>query len=58
MVAEPHIRSPLEAAGTKIPHTRGHGSEDGTNLEGGILQPGASAAHPPRSDEVLASSMR
>ena len=22
--AEPHIRSPLIAAGTKIPHTRGH----------------------------------
>src|SRR5258708_36608000 len=50
--AEPHIRSPLRAADTKIPHTRGHRArEDGTNLYGGILQSGRYAAHPPRSDE-------
>src|SRR6201997_5949338 len=50
--AEPHIRSPLRAADTKIPHTRGHRArEDGTNLYGGILQPGRYAAPPPRPDE-------
>src|SRR5712671_6140613 len=50
--AEPHIRSPLRAADTKIPRTRGHRArEDGANLYGGILQPGRYAAHPPRSDE-------
>ena len=38
--AEPHIRSPLIAAGTKIPHTRGHRARKGTNLYRGILQPG------------------
>jgi len=54
--AEPHIRSPLRAADTKIPHTRGHRArEDGTNLYGGILQPGRYAAHPPRSDEGFPS---
>jgi hypothetical protein len=31
--------------------------EDGTNLYGGILQPGRYAAHPPRSDEAFASPM-
>jgi hypothetical protein len=31
--------------------------EDGTNLYGGISQPGRYTAHPPRSDEALASSM-
>src|SRR6266446_907748 len=54
--AEPHIRSPLRAADTKIPRTRGHRArEDGTNLYGGILQPGRYAAHPPRSDEGFPS---
>src|SRR4051794_24197563 len=44
--------SPLRAADTKIPHTRGHRArEDGTNLYGGILLPGRYAAPPPRSDE-------
>jgi hypothetical protein len=35
--AEHHIRSPLRAADTKIPRTRGHRArEDGANLYGGI----------------------
>src|ERR1700733_14664860 len=39
--AEPHILSPRIAAGTKIPHTRGHRArKGGTNLYRGILQPG------------------
>src|SRR6202521_1070526 len=29
--AEPHIRSPLIAAGTKIPHTRGASGSEGRN---------------------------
>jgi hypothetical protein len=50
--AEPHIRSPLIAAGTKIPHTRGRRArKGGTNLYRGILQPGRYAVHPPRSDK-------
>jgi hypothetical protein len=48
--AEPHIRSPLIAAGTKIPHTRGHRArKSGTNLYHGILQPGRYAVRSPRS---------
>src|SRR5260370_17051502 len=48
--AEPHIRSPLIAAGTKIPHTRGRRArKGGTNLYRGILQPGRYAVRPPRS---------
>ena len=48
--AEPHIRSPRIAAGTKIPHTRGHrAGKGGTNLYRGILQPGRYAVRPPRS---------
>src|SRR5215469_3339141 len=47
--AEPHIRSPLIAAGTKIPHTRGRRArKGGTNLYRGILQPGHYAVRPPR----------
>src|SRR5260370_34857975 len=50
--AEPHIRSPLIAAGTKIPHTRGRRArKGGTNLYRGILQPGRYALRPPRSDK-------
>jgi hypothetical protein len=48
--AEPHIRSPLIAAGTKIPHPRGRRArKGGTNLYRGILQPGRYAVRPPRS---------
>ena len=48
--AEPHIRSPLIAAGTKIPHTRGRRArKSGTNLYRGILQPGRYAVRSPRS---------
>ena len=48
--AEPQIRSPRIAAGTKIPHTRGHRArKGGTNLYRGILQPGRYAVRPPRS---------
>ena len=48
--AEPHIRSPLIAAGTKIPHTRGHRvRKSGTHLYHGILQPGRYAVRSPRS---------
>ena len=48
--AEPHIRSPLRAAGTKIPHARRHRArKGGTNLYRGISQPGHYAVHPPRS---------
>jgi hypothetical protein len=48
--AEPHIRSPLIAAGTKIPHTRGHRArKSGTHLYHGILQPGRYAVRSPRS---------
>jgi hypothetical protein len=52
MTAEPHIRSPLIAAGTKIPHTRGHRArKSGTNLYHGISQPGRYAVRSPRSSK-------
>jgi hypothetical protein len=48
--AEPHIRSPLVAASTKIPRTRGHRARKcGTNLYRGILQPGRYPVRSPRS---------
>jgi hypothetical protein len=52
MTAEPHIRSPLIAAGTKIPHTRGHRARKSeTNLYHGISQPGRYAVRSPRSSK-------
>jgi hypothetical protein len=50
--AEPHIRSPLITAGTKIPHTRGHRArKSGTNLYRGILQPERYKVRSPRSSK-------
>jgi hypothetical protein len=50
--AEPHIRSPLTTAGTKIPHTRGRRArKDRTNLYRGVFQPGHYAVRLPRHGE-------
>jgi hypothetical protein len=55
--AEPHIRSPLGAADTKTPHTRGQRArKGGTNLYRGIFWPGHYTVHPPRSGEDQPSS--
>src|ERR1700733_12171999 len=56
--AEPHILSPRIAAGTKIPHTRGHRArKGGTNLYRGILQPGRYAVRPPRTGRAVGAEM-
>src|SRR3954451_15907921 len=48
--AEPHIRSPPVAAGTKIPHARRRRArKGGTNLYRGVSQPGRCAVRPPGS---------
>jgi len=48
--AEPHIRLPLVAAGTKIPHARRRRArKGGTNLYRGVSQPGRYAVRPPGS---------
>src|SRR3954471_19996929 len=56
--AEPHIRSPLVAAGTKIPHARRRRArKGGTNLYRGVSQPGRYPVRPPGSAEVAPSPM-